>query len=480
MTSDQGTPPGTPDQEGEVVLTADGAEPGASTELTNTGVDRGVVIGEWLRHSALWSLWLIMIGLGLWLGLWLLGKVWVGVLPIILALLVTTVLWPPVAWMRRHGVPSALASVTALLGSFALIGGIFAAIAPSVISQSADLIDRAAEGIATVQKWLSGPPVNLRNDQIDQATEEATAWLQGSSTQIAGGVFTTVGAVTSAMVTLVLVLVLTFFFLKDGPAFLPWVRQISGRRAGRHLTEVCTRIWVTLSGFIRTQALVSAVDAVFIGIGLLVLQVPLALAIAVLTFFGGFVPIVGAFAVGTLAVLVALVSNGWTTALLVLALIVVVQQVEGNVLQPFLQGRSMQLHAGIILLAVAAGSTIFGIIGAFLAVPVAASISTALRYASEQVDLRTRDLAATQTEPLTPEGAMANLHAAREAALWEDRARSTPLTEDEPGGDTEVAQLGDADRPRTADHPSGDSPTPGRDDVSLNRLVGRFKSFFGR
>src|SRR5699024_8549968 len=182
--------------------------------------------------------------------------------------------------------------------------------------------------------------------------------------EIASGALAGASAVGSGVVTLVLVLVLVFFFLKDGPDFLLFVRRVSGARAVAHVTEVATRSWNTLSGFIRTQALVPTVHAV----------------------------------------LVALVAQGPMTALVVLVLIVAVQQIEGNVLQPFLQGRSMELHAGVILLAVAVGSTVFGIVGAFLAVPVAAVGAVILRYLSEQADLRAGVVRAEEAHPDTGEG----------------------------------------------------------------------------
>src|SRR5690606_23408894 len=154
-------------------------------------------------------------------------------------------------------------------------------------------------------------------------------------------------------VNLVVTLILTFLFLKDGRKFIPWVRDLTGDRVGGHLAEVLGRSWATLSGFIRTQALVSFIDAVFIGIGLLIIGVPLAIPLAVLTFFGGFIPIIGAFVAGAVAVLVALVAVGWQGALWVLLLIIVVQQLEGNVLSPWLQSKSMNLHAAVVLLSVA-------------------------------------------------------------------------------------------------------------------------------
>lgn len=163
-------------------------------------------------------------------------------------------------------------------------------------------------------------------------------------------------------------------------------------------------------------------DAFFIGLGLVVLDVPLAAALAVLTFLAGFIPIVGALAAGGLAVLVALVSNGPTTALLVLAVIVIVQQLESNVLQPVLQGRSLKLHPAIVLVAVTAGGTLFGIIGAFLAVPVAAVTVAALRYMSEQISLRTGELRADDLDTTTPEGSMAAHQGERAAGRFQGLA----------------------------------------------------------
>jgi len=397
-------------------------------ELTRPHIDRSVVMAAWLKSAAWTSLWMILIAIVVVAALALIGRLWVGVLPIVLALIVSTVLWPPVAFMRKRlRFPAALAAVVGLLVPFVVLGGIIAAIAPSVTSQSADLIDQATKGIRELQRWAQGPPINLRNEQVADLTDQVVGWMQSSSSQIASGVFTGVSAASSGLVTLLLVLVLTFFFLKDGPEFLPWARKVAGRGAGRHITEVATRMWRTLSGFIRTQAIVSAVDAVFIGIGLIVLQVPLGAVLSLLVFLGGFIPIVGAVAVGALAVLVALVANGWATAIGVLVLIIVVQQLESNILQPFLQGKSMQLHAGIILLAVAVGSTLFGVMGAFLAVPAAALFATGVRYASEQIDLRTGEVRPDEVTALTPEGAEANRMAADKIGYYRVQSETTSV-----------------------------------------------------
>ncbi len=345
--------------------------------------ERGRDIGRALTWLSTWSLRLALTVVGAYLVYELLAKLYVVVLPVVLALLLASVLWTPTAWLRRHRVPPAVAALVVVLGSLAALVGLFAGLAPQVVDQVGDIAGRAAGGLEKIQQYVTGPPLNLDSAQVDGAVNQATQRLRGSASAIATGVLSGVGAIGSYLVTFFLALVLTFFFLKDGPKFLPWLNLLVGERAGRHLDVVLLRSWAVLGSFIKGQALVGLVDAVFIGIGLLVLGVPLALPLAVLTLFGGFIPIVGAFVVGGLSVLVALVSNGTTTALIVVALIFAVQQIEGNVLQPVLQGKSLALHPAVVLLAVTAGGSLFGIAGAFFAVPVAAVAAVVVRYLGE-------------------------------------------------------------------------------------------------
>jgi len=351
-----------------------------------TKPDRGHLIGVGAMWLAKWSLVLAAIALGALLFGWIIEKLWVIVLPVLLAVVVCTVLWPPTRAMTKRRIPPAAAAATTLVVFIAVVAGIIAGIVPSVVRQAPELANKATQGINQVQDWLKGPPINLQDDQIDQGIHTIIVKVQESGTVIASGVFTGVSTASSLLITLGLVLVLSFFFIKDGPRFIPWLHSVSGGRAGRHLEEVLGRMWDTLGGFIRTQALVSLIDAVFIGAGLVILGVPLAPVLAILTFIGGFIPIVGAFVAGALAVLVALVANGLTTAVIVLIIILVVQQIEGNVLQPVLQSKSMKLHAVVVLLAVTAGGSVFGIVGAFLAVPAAAVAAVVVRYIGEQID----------------------------------------------------------------------------------------------
>ncbi|MDZ5662146.1 AI-2E family transporter [Nocardioides sp. S-58] len=341
-----------------------------------------------MSWTARWSWRLTLIVVGLVILGYVVKYAWVVIFPVLMALILCTVLSPVTGLLRRRAhLPNGLAAAATMLGAILVVVAVGFTIAPSVASQGGDIVDRASDGLQRVQDWVQESNF-VSAQQIDAGLQGLQERLSGSAGSIASGVLTGVSAITNGVVNLVLVLILSFLFLKDGHRFLPWLSRLTGPTAGPHLHAVGRRSWDTLGGFIRTQALVSLIDAVLIGAGLLVIGVPLAVPLAVITFFAGFVPIVGAFVAGIIAVLIALVSNGVTGALLVLLLILVVQQLEGNVLSPYLQSRSMDLHAAVVLLAVTLGGTLFGITGAFLAVPVAAVLAVVVRYLDEVVDQR--------------------------------------------------------------------------------------------
>lgn len=357
----------------------------SSTTTVTAPPTRAQVVLSGLRSSAVVSLQIVLVVAAFWVLMWVLGKLWVILLPVLFAIIVCTVLWPPARWMRNRGVPAAAASLVMMLLAVGVFAGVISLIVPSIVSQAPELASRATDGVHKLQDWIQGPPLNVKDEQLDNMVGTVTDKLQSSASSIAEGVFSGVGTATSILVTLFTALILVFFFLKDGPKFIPWLDRTAGKPSGTHIGEVLTRMWNSLGGFIRTQAIVSFVDAALIGAGLFILGVPLAGVLVVITFLGGFIPIVGAFVAGALAVLIALVSNGLTTALIVLGIILAVQQLEGNVLQPWLQSKSMDLHAVIVLLAVTLGGTLFGITGAFLAVPAAAALAVILRYLNEQI-----------------------------------------------------------------------------------------------
>ncbi len=371
----------------------DVVEPGAEvTQAPAPGEGRGPKMQRASRKLAIASGQLLLIAGALYLLFWILGKLWSILLPVVLGLLIATVLWPATRFLRKHRWPPALAATVVLLTFIAAFVGIIAAIAPSVADQVTELADAATAALEDVQEWLQGPPFNLGEDQIGEAVDSVINSIQGNAQNIAGYALTGVSAVGNSLINLILALVLVFFYLKDGPRFVPWLSAQTGPRAARHVAALSYKTWNTLSEFIRQQALVGFIDAFFIGLGLWILGVPLVLPLAVLTFFGGFVPIIGAFVAGAFAVLVALVSNGVTTALIVLGIVVLVQQIEGNVLQPIIQGRGFNIHAAVVILAVTAGSSLAGITGACLCVPITAIVAEIYRYVRAQLDDRSPEV----------------------------------------------------------------------------------------
>jgi predicted PurR-regulated permease PerM len=407
-------------------------EPGAEVTGAPAPTEgRGPKLQKAARSLAIASAQFLLIAAAVVVLFWVLGKLWSILLPIVLGLLIATVLWPATRFLRKHRWPPALAASVVLLLAVAIFVGIIAAIAPSVADQVTELSDAATTALQDVQQWLQGPPFNFGEDQIGSAVDSVINSIQDNAQNIAGYALTGVSVVGNSLLNLVLALVLVFFFLKDGPRFVPWMSAQTGPRAARHVAALSYKSWDTLSEFIRQQALVGFIDAFFIGLGLWILGVPLVIPLAVLTFFGGFIPIIGAVVAGTFAVLIALVSNGFTTALIVLGIVLLVQQLEGNVLQPIIQGRGFNLHAGVVILAVTAGSSLAGIIGAFLSVPIAALIAVIYRYIRDQLDERSPEIAPDGTQARI-EGDVSGAEIVREQVTTPDGRPPTPPDSDPP------------------------------------------------
>lgn len=389
-------------------------------------IDRSSVLAAGVITFSHWCLRLLVIGITMYAGWRILGALWQGVLPVALALLIASVLWPPAAWLKRHKLPAWLAALITMVTVLGAFTAIIALIAPGVARQSQALYFQTIDAIQRLQLWAQEPPLSLKNEDFNRIFGEAVTWIQQQAGNIAGGVFAGLGAASSALVLVTITLIITFFVLKDGERFMPWARAFTGKQAGWHLTELLTRCWNTLSNYIRVQAFVALIDAVLIGLGLVVMQIPMALALATLTFVAGFVPIVGAFVAGTVAVAIALVTMGLTKALMVLVLILVVQQLEGNVLSPLLQSKAMNLHPAVVILVVTVGGGLFGIAGALLAVPITATIAVLLRYLSDIVALRSGEKTAADIEFATVAGSITGLRGEEAARQARRRAAESP------------------------------------------------------
>jgi putative heme transporter len=299
----------------------------------------------------------------------------VVVVPLILALILSTLASPVVRWLERVGLPSALAALIVVVGgALALIGGLIALV-PVFVAQAADLWPTVLDAIDDLLAWLQDGPLDLDPAQIQQWTQDAFAAVEAQSGELAGQAFEVATTTIEAITALVLTIILTFFLSKDGEKIGSWLLDRVPEDHRNLVAASGKRGWESLGGYVRGTATVALVDAVGIGLGLLILGVPLVLPLTVLVFFGGFIPIVGAAISGLLAVLVALASEGLVIALIVLGIVALVQQLESDVLQPMIMRRVVPLHPIVVLLVLAAGAKIVGIIGALLAVPLAAVVS---------------------------------------------------------------------------------------------------------
>ena len=303
-----------------------------------------------------------------------LSRVSVVVIAFGLALFPAAVLSPASQWLQRRKVPGALAALllmAGVLGGFALLVRL---LAPRFAAEAPALVESLQEAFRDLQDLLSDGGLPFDVPELGDLGQSAVNGAGGAGGALGQGLGIVMSAVHTVTGTLIL-LVSLFFLLKDGPAIWRGVADLVPQRARRDVDQVGAQVWWTLGSYFRGQLLVALFDAVFIGIGLLLLGVPLALPLALLVFLGGLFPIVGAFISGLLAVLVALADQGLGTALLVLGLIVLVQQVESNVLEPFILSKVIALHPLAVLLAVSGGALAFGVLGAFLAVPLWACVA---------------------------------------------------------------------------------------------------------
>lgn len=322
-----------------------------------------------VRTAAAWTWRLLVLGVGVALLVYAIVKLLLVVLPVIGAVLLATVLQPLVARLVRRGWPALLATWTVLLGAVLLLAGVMVGLVVRSLDEAEEVDFRVQVGADDVRDFLVDT-FGFSEQRLDQLIQQGSDALGQSNIggSLLGGTVVALEVVAGTL----LAVVLLFFFLKDGRGIWSWIAGGFGERRRAHLEEMGRRSWTVLSAYVRGSAIVGLVDAVLIGVALIVLGVPFVIPLVVLTFFAAFFPIVGGVTAGVVSALVALASEGLVDALILVAVTVVVQQVEGDVLQPLVFGRALRLHPVAILLGLTAGATLAGIIGAFLAVPVLA------------------------------------------------------------------------------------------------------------
>jgi putative heme transporter len=302
------------------------------------------------------------------------------VIPFVISLLLASLLHPGARRLQDRGLPRTLSAIGVVGGGLLVLGGLLMLVIPPFVDQLGELATKVEAGARDVAVSV-GDAFGISDREVDRAIDRAVDELDGDARSVASGVLSGALIAVEIAAGVLLALFLTFFLVRDGDRMWPWVVGLVAPERRRTVHEAGLHAWSALSAYIRGVAIVATVDAVFIGIALIAVGVPLAFPLIVLTFLAAFFPIVGAFAAGGAAVLVAFVANGPTAALIILVAIIVVQQIEGNVLYPVIVGSQLKLHPVVMLLVLATGGVLGGIGGAFLAVPLAAVVAAVLEYA---------------------------------------------------------------------------------------------------
>lgn len=332
-----------------------------------------------VRIAAEWSWRLIVIFAGLAVLGYVVLRLETVLIPVGLALLASALLIPFVDRMQTWGVPRSAAVVVVLLGALGIVAGIMTFVVEQFIDGLPELTDQFAASVTQIQNWLTSGPLHFSEDQIRQAGDSVVKSVQSNREELTSGALTTAAVVTEIFTGALLTFFTLIFFLYGGDQIWEFVTRIVPRDSRRRIRIAGAAGFGSLIGYVRATVAVAAADAIGIGAGLAILGVPLALPLASLVFIGAFIPIVGAFLTGFLAVLVALVTKGFLTALIVLGIIIGVMQLEAHVMQPLLLGRAVRLHPLAVVLAITAGIVLAGIVGGLLAVPIVAVLNTAIR-----------------------------------------------------------------------------------------------------
>ncbi|MDI9889899.1 AI-2E family transporter [Microbacterium sp. IEGM 1404] len=335
-----------------------------------------------LRQATAYSWRLLVIAAAIGVVVWLVIQLKLLVIPLLVAILITALVWPAFSFLLRHRWPRWLAIVVTVLGTIAVISGLLWLAVWQITREFGSVRDRTVEAIGQFRQYLIDGPLHLSAQQIDDGLRQAGTFLQQQAEVLWTGALaigTTIGHVgTGLLLTLFILLCL----LADGGGIWRWTTRLFPRVARPAVDGAGRAGWRTVITYARTQLLVATIDAIGIGLGAFLLGVPLAIPIGVLVFLGAFIQFVGAVVTGALAVFIALVYNGPLIALFMLIVVLGVQQIESHVLQPILMGSAVKVHPLAVVLVVAGGAMIGGIPGALFAVPLAAFVNVVSVYLS--------------------------------------------------------------------------------------------------
>jgi len=352
--------------------------------------------------AAAWAWRFIVIAIAGLMILWTIRFFGVVLFPVVIALFITALTAPLVSLMQRHYVPRKLAALVVVIGGLAIVALLLTFVGQQVASSIDELSGKVSGGLGEIRDWLQTGPLHASDSQINDAIANAQNWIESQGKDLASRASDLSTTLSHILAGFFIILFSTYFFLADGHAIWAWVVRIFPRAARSRADSSGQVAWRSMTQFVRATVLVAGTDAIGIMIFAFVLNVPLVSAIGVLVFLGAFVPLIGAFLSGTVAVLVALVAQGPIVALIMLGGVVLVQQIEAHVLQPFLMGRFVSVHPLGVILAIACGVIVAGIAGALVAVPLAAALNAVVQHlaAFSEADLAADSLPADQPLPL--------------------------------------------------------------------------------
>ncbi|PPF69328.1 AI-2E family transporter [Rathayibacter tritici] len=357
------------------------AAPAAATASNRPApVPDSAFVSDGMRIAGAWAWRVLVVVAALAVLALLVIELRLIVIPLLVAIVIAALLIPFSSFLQRHRWPKWAAVVVAELGIVLVIGGLLFLVVTQVYSGFDDLGRQTVQSYADFTVFLRESPLHLTESDINQYAQQALTALQQDSGILVSGALSVGSTVGHVLAGVLLTLFSTLFILIDGPNIWSWVVRLFPRRARGAVDGAGRAGWVTLTNFVKVQILVAFVDALGIGLGAFFLGVPLAIPIGVLVFLGSFVPVIGAVATGALAVFVALVYNGPLIALILLIVVLGVQQLEGHILQPLIMGSAVKVHPLAVVLAVAGGSIVAGIAGAFFAVPFVATLNVMVNY----------------------------------------------------------------------------------------------------
>ncbi|CAM5421817.1 AI-2E family transporter [Streptomyces abikoensis] len=343
--------------------------------------------------------WRLLVLAGtLWVLMRVISAVRLVVLSFVVGLLITALLQPTVAWLKRRGVPRGLATAMTFISGFVVMGLVGWFVTWQVTDNLDDLSGQVQQGIKDLKHWLLTSRFHVTEKQINNIADNLSTAIGANTKDITSAGIEGVQVILEVLTGILLAMFSTLFLLYDGPRIWSWLLKLFPAAAREGVAGAGPRAWATLTAYVRGTVIVALIDAIFIGIGLFFLNVPLAVPLAVFIFLFAFVPLVGAVVSGALAVVVALVTKDVFTALMVLVVVLAVQQIEGHVLQPFILGRAVRVHPLAVVLSVVAGSLVAGIGGAVVAVPLVAVTNTVVGY----LRAYTRDKALAAAPPAGP------------------------------------------------------------------------------